>query len=342
MLRAVLGFDHITPNVGDTWMANSGYAIARQVTNSGKTIIIDSTGALGTPLGAPAGGPTQASIDWSKFMVAGAVTVVVSFRMKVIAEGLSGGLFYIGSTITGSDASWVINAAAFPAASLVLGAETFIEFEINTTALTVNVYANGVLITTIGITSAVGAAIKAGNLVTFHNVNGQNIAGQISLRDFFLIDNVTGDGFVGRQGDRRIKKLDFDLATGTGWTTSNGADLLATLKVAPETANPGFGVAPTTKVPLELSMKSTYEDTFIVEAVSVHLAGKVDAVGGITKTQVKDGAYSSTATNLKSDFTTTLKYGVPAGIFPRHPSGVRWNNANLDTASFVVVPDQVS
>jgi len=341
MLRTVLGFDHIAKNVSDTWMANSGYDLSRTIPAQGKPLIINDDGALTCTLGAPNGGPTQVSINFSKYIVPGVDKIVVSFRTKVIVEGVAGPLFYIGSVVSGSDATWVVPTTTF-STTWALGTEIFIEAEINLVSNVVNMYGNGVYVGALGLTTAVGAAIKAGNLVMFFNVNGQNIAGQLSLRDFFVTDSASGDGFVGRIGDRRVKKVDFDIAAGTGWTTTNSADLLTTLKVAPDTANPAFAVAPATKAPLALSMKSTYDDLNVVEAIAVHLAGKTDVNGVITKVQMVDGAQSTPAVSLRSDFGLTLKYGIPAGVFVRHPSGARWNNANIDTASFVVVPDQVS
>lgn len=341
MLRTALGFDHIVKNVGDTWFANSGYDISRPVTASGKTIIINDDGALSCPLGAPNGGPTQACINFSKYLVAGVDKIVVSFRSKVIVEGVSGPLFYIGSVSSGADASFVVQANQISTA-WTLGTEFFIEVEMNLLTNVTNIYVNNAYVGAFSMTAAVATAIRAGNLAMFFNVNGQNNNGHLSFRDFFVTDSASGDGMVNRIGDRRVNRVDFDVAAGTGWTTTNGADLLATLKVSPETANPAFAVAPSTKAPLALSMKATHADTSIVEAIVVHLAGKTDVSGVVTKVQMTDGSQSSAAAPLRSDFTTTLKYGIPAGVFVRHPSGARWNTVNMDSTSFVVVPDQVS
>lgn len=341
MLRTVLGFDHIAKNVGDTWIANSGYDLVRTVPASGKPLIINDDGALTCTLGPPNTGPTQVAVNFSKYLVPGVDKVVVSFRTKVIAEGSMGPLFYIGSVVSGADANWSF-AASIASSTWLLNSEIFFEVEINLVTTVVTVFANGVYMGGWAVSAAVNNAIKAGSLVLFFNTQGQNLTGQVSFRDFFLTDSAPGDGYVSRIGDRRVKKVDFDVATGTGWTTTNSADLLTTLKVAPETANPAFAVAPANKAPLSLSMKSTHADTFIVEGIAVHLAGKVDVLGAVNKVQMVDGANNTPPLALRGDFGLALKYGVTTNVFTRHPSGARWNNANIDSASFVLLPDQVS
>jgi len=341
MLRCVWGFDHVLKNVQESWLANSGYSLYRKYATANKGLIINDDGAITAPPGVSTGNNTQVYIDCTPVSVSGITSLVFGFRLKTLALGNTGPLFYLAGDSAGASYVQVLTFAQLTKANV--GDEVYIEVVADLVAATFTVFMDGVLIvspTAIGAT--LNGQLKAGLVWMAVNLTNSGQSGLISLRDMYFLDNVGGDGFVGRQGPRRVQKVDFDLATGTGWTTTDGSDLLTTLKVAPDTANPAFGVAPSTKAPLALSMKSTFSDSFIVDALYVQLAGKVDAAGAITKTQVKDGANSTTAASLKSDFTTTLKYGVPAGVFARHPSGVRWNSANLDTASFVVLPDQVS
>lgn len=341
MLRCVWGFDHVAKNVQETWIPTSGYSIFRKYAVANKGLLINDDGWLTCPPGNSPGNNNQLYVDCSGVAVAGMSSSVFALRVKILALGNTGPMLYVCGDSAGANYVQVLAFNQLPKTNV--GDEMFIEIVIDHVGLNYAVYIDSVLVIgPVQIGAAFNNLLKSGQYWMAANLTNAGQSGLIALRDMFFLDNVTGDGFVGRQGMRRVQKIDFDVAAGTGWTTTDGSDLLAALKVAPETANPALLVAPTTKAPLALSMKSSIPDSQIIDAIMVMTAGKVDVAGAITKTQMQDGSASSAPVATQSPFTTTLKYGVPSGVFARHPSGARWNSANVDSASFVVLPDQVN
>lgn len=343
MLRAVIGFDHIAKNVQNSWLANCGYNLILSTGANAKPLIINSDGALTTTSGVSSGLQTQSVLDLSPFMVTSGFTVVtLGVRVKVL-EGVPTGPFaYLGSVVNGSDASWVYTWALAGSPPNATGSEFFVEYEMVLSSNIVNIYVDGVLaVANVPLTAAVSAAIKTGKLVIFHAHSGQNLSHVYSVRDIYLLDNIVGDGFTKRLGSRRVSPIIPDAAVGAGWTTTDSSPLLTPLLVSPEVANPATLTAPSNKTPLKVSLKGNVPANGSVEAVMLYVSGKVDLLGSVTKARVEDGAAASVDKALAADFPTTLKYGLPVGIYPKHPSGVAWTNANLDTTNLVLSPDTV-
>jgi len=343
MLRAVIGFDHIAKNVQNSWLANCGYPLTLSSGAAGKPLIINADGALTTISGVSSGQQTQSVLDLSPYMAtSGFTTVTVGVRVKVL-EGVPTGPFsYLGSAVNGSDASWVYTWALAGSPPNATGSEFFVEYELNLAGNVVNLYVDGVLaVANVPMTAAVSNAIKTGKLVFFFAHTGQNMSHVYSVKDIYLLDNMAGDGFTKRLGSRRSVPVVPDAAVGAGWVTTDSSPLLTPLLVSPEVANPAFLTAPVNKTPLKVSLKGNVPAGGTVEAVMMMVSGKVDINGAVTKVRVEDGAAVGADKALAVDFTTTLKYGLPAGIFIKHPSGVAWTNANLDTTNLVLSPDTV-
>ena len=341
MLRALLGLEHCVKNTVDTWLANSGYKISRYAGEPtyGKGLIVTNDGWLSTPLAGTVATRQLSVINFDQFMAkSGATQIHFGFRARLDALGynLNDIIHWIdhgnGSTATPS-LYWY---HLFPSGSAV-GREVHFMTTIDLTNSTFSTYINGVLAGTANITAANRAGMLAGAFSIVLGHSTASAAGVASFRDFWVTDDIQGDGMTGRLGDRRIYPVTADAVSGTGWSTSDGSDMLATLNASPEKASPAVINGSAGAGELAVSLNSNVPANLAIDAIQI-LAGMVgNSSTSQTLTRFRRG--SGQTTPKTTPLTTTLQYGLPVGVITRTPDGQRLTNANINDTTVCFTPD---
>lgn len=218
--------------------------------------------------------------------------------------------------------------------------EFYVEVILDLTLNTREVWVNGALwkTTTLTLNAANKAAVANG---TYQLMLRQSLwTGQPSTnwqRDIYVLDDVPGDGFVGRLGPQKLIPLYIDQATGS-WVSDDGlTDLKATLN-APYPAGATL-VSPATKDPLTLSLNAAIPDGYKVNGVSLWMGGK--SLGDIpsnAKVEIKQGG--QTLAPVVIAVPRALSYGQQIAQLGAAPDGGVWTAAKLDQTTLVITPDQ--
>jgi hypothetical protein len=220
------------------------------------------------------------------------------------------------------------------------GIDLYLEFAIDAATGNVDIYNNGTFYKTkAALLTAGNKALIASGYYTF-SLRQTIWAGPVTtnwFRDIYVIDDVPGDGFVGRQGPQRMFPVYLDSAVGP-WVGDDGAtDIKATLN-APYPASAQV-VSPTDKTPLVLSLAAAIPDGYKVNALTLTLDGKsLGDVPTLSKVEIKQGGVTVPAVNLTTP--RTLTYSQPLGVFPLAPDGGVWDINKIDATTVTITPDQ--
>jgi len=344
MLRKIFAFDHCVRNVNDAaWIATSGYVVSRYNASTGKPLIIDSNGALTSTTGTSTSAATIAGISFDQFLVPNPTKIVIGFRHKTLVAGATGNFVALGPDIGFSTAGWVLDYSLLPTAAKAVGAEIYLEFEIDFTANTLAISGDGLLLSSVALTAVSTAAyiatMKTGKISLFFSLTLSGGTNLCSIRDMYILDNIAGDGIVARLGSVSTYPVYADEATATptAWAGSDGTtNMLTTLTAAqPATATVD---SPTDKSPLKLSLKANTPEGFKINAVQ--LMASVIAKGNnatLAKIEVTQGGTTVQAGNLT--VPKTQAYGSTIATLPTAPAGGAWDASKIDGTVITITPD---
>lgn len=341
MLRAMLGFDHCPRNVADTWIANSGHLISRYVNDpaNGKGLIIDSNAKLTTVAGTSTA-RTLLVLNLSQYMVpAVASSIVIGYRTKLETAGgaLADWALWVDYG-PGTTAITILNMGHI-FGTLTAGTEAYIEIVINLANGAVEFWKDGVMSSyNATLLSSIRTQLAAGNLQLVLQGATANTPAVVSYRDFYVLDDVPGDGFTSRLGPRVVRPLTLDaVPVSTGWTPSNAQTPLEVLNAAIDVASPGVLTSSAGAAALEVSLKSNIPANTKVEAIQLMVGAQGETATSKFGVAMKDG--SATTARRTAIPGTALKYGVTTGCWARSPSGKEWDNTTIDNTSLVITPD---
>lgn len=342
MLRAIIGFNHIAPNVVDTWIPTSGYKLTRYINELtyGRGFVIKPSGGLGVhtvPVATRSLGVLDLGAYLSKTTVPG--FVYFGFKIRLEQEG----------TFTYTDLSaWLDNGNGTTAqgfctfdqwfnANSKVGDEILVEITMNMANGQFDHHRNGIYMGTGTMTAGNLAGIKAGNFSLLWSFASANGTGSCSVRNIWITDDLPGDGIVGRLGDVQVVPVVIDEASGANWAASDGGSILNALKAAPETANPALvsNTSSAGDLAIGLSIPALGANQRII-GVQVQVAAKGSAAGNVG-VSAKQGA---NVTGKRSVAVTgTLQYGLPNRPWTRAPDGTPWTKTNVDATSVLITPD---
>jgi len=340
MLRAMLGFDHCPRNVANSWIANSGYSIERYYldTGVGRDIIVDNNAKLSISAGNTAG-RTLHVLNLSQFLVPNAAnSFVFGYRAKMETAGGAVGDWALWVDYQRGNTGATILNLGHIFGTVTAGVEAYIEIVILTSGA-VEFWKDGVLVSyNATLLSGMIAQLKAGNFSLVLLAATANTPAVISYRDFYLLDDVPGDGFTSRLGSRVVRPVTIDaVPVSTGWSATNSQTPLEILSAPIDTASPGLLTSSVGAQALEVSLKSTIPANTKVEAIQL-MAG---ALGSTAASRLGFSLKDANGVTSRRVVTpsTTLKYGLPTGCWTRSPSGQEWTNATIDSTSLVITPD---
>ena len=342
MLRAIIGFNHITPNVADTWIPTSGYKLTRYINELtyGRGFAVKASGGLGVHT-VPVATRSLGVLDLSQYMSKSAVPGYVHFGFKVRLE--QEGTFSYGDLcawIDHGNGTTGIGFATFDqwfTSNSKVGDETLVELTMNMSNGQFDHYRNGVYVGTGTMSGANLTGIKAGNFSLLWSFASANGTGSCSIRNLWVTDDLPGDGITTRLGDVQVLPVVLDEAAGTNWTTSDGSAILTALKAAPETANPTLvnNSAGVGDLAVGLSIPALGNNQRII-GVQMQVAAKGSAAGNVGLS-AKQGSNATTKRGIP--VTTTLQYGLPNRPWTRAPDGTPWTKTNVDATSVLITPD---
>lgn len=348
MLRKIFAFDHcIKADALSTavvaaydWVTSSGYTIVRGGnSSSGGNAMISLDGWLAYGLPGPWwSGYSAATTLYPQAPASAATKVFFGVRIRAFATYAGGDnviLFGSQAILTFADLAPLRGGALINVA-----AEVYLEFVLDAVSGNVDIYNNGTFLKTkAAFLSATSKGFIASGGYTF-SLSQAVWVGVVTTnwyRDIYVIDDVPGDGFVGRQNPQRFIPVYLDGSTGP-WVGDDGStDLKATLN-APYPATP-LVVSPIDKTPLVLSLTSAIPDGYKVNALLLTLDGK--SLGDIptnTKVEIKQGGVTAPAVNLTTG--RSLTYGQALGLFPLALDGGVWNLGKIDSTTVTITPDQ--
>lgn len=342
MLRAAIGFEHCARNVVDTWMAQSGLAISRHPTypTYGKGLIVDSNGWLSVPEGASPASDSFVFMDLRPFMdTSGRATMICfGYRAKLVKAGVAGlnnlSLWMAhGSTRATHAAATFANM--FPAGSPE-GTECLVEIVLDLNAGQRYTYVNGVMLGGTAYSGLATASLKTGDFAVFMSPCVSSTSAVVATRDFWITDDLPGDGMIGRLGDMKVRPLTLASAFGNGWSASDGGTLIEALSAPSDKVNPAVVNSAIDAGTLDLRFSSALPSEEAVAAVQFFLNGKGSTMTAVADVSMERGGVKSPKQRLQLD---TVQKARALRPWPLAPDGSPWSNVKLAETTIKITPE---
>lgn len=329
-VKAAIGFDHFTRNVA-TWTTFADHGMVTTADT-----MVDSLGWVKNVNANSAA--ARIGIPLSSYLAAPVGKVWCGIRVRTDAAIASNGTrVFVGITTGVVSASlltlfqasdWRTVVGPIALSSGTIG---YFEFSIDIATGIIQRRFNGTPLTDISTNST--------NARTWLFAGVAKVSGDTayaSFRDIYVNDDqgeVTG--FLGAQ---IVKRVQFDVVTGEGWTTSPtaGVDLVYGLDPL-DTTKDISGVA---KAPLIASMKPDLPAGVSVTAIEI-VAGLASTISTpvVCGMKLKTGDVELPGLNVTGSGSNVVNYNNSGGVFALSPSGKPWTNALLDSTDVVLTPD---
>lgn len=288
--------------------------------------------------GGTAGGlfvPTASVQDWSV-----ATQYWFGFRTKIVSGAAGGAANLCGVTNSTSQTSMIalltetqLSAAGYS----VAGVEHYVEVFLDRSALTFQVYVDGLLINSGALTTA---AFLSTGLIWFGSTSTYTGTMQRGFRDFYFLD--VDATTPGRLGPIRSKASTTGAASGSEWTPNGAADLVTALNTAnvnPPVSTPSVQ-SPADNQQLVLTMATGVSDTNQrILAVQPTLSF-VGANGNVAKVKgmIQDKTLN---TQVLGSLTTSagLALNQKYPFQTKAPDGTNWTAAKINQTNFVLIPN---
>ncbi|MCO6704725.1 hypothetical protein [Streptomyces sp. CHB9.2] len=197
-------------------------------------------------------------------------------------------------------------------------------------------YVNGVMLGYTVYNGLHTALLKTGDFGFFLSPSVANTSAVVAFRDFWVTDDVPGDGMTGRLGDMKVRPLTLATAVGTGWTASDGGTLLDALKapvdkVNPAVINSSFGAGP-----LSLQFTNDLPTDQSIQAVQFFVNAKGSSLTAQTEVSLERNGVASPKRRLQLDLTQKLR---PVRPIPLAPDGTRWTAGKLASTTIKILPE---
>lgn len=325
-------YNQYTGNVGQplTYVNNTTPSNIFSVTADGfLSIAANSSGQCGALFV-----PTAAVQDWSA-----ATQYWFGFRTKLIVNNTVGTCHVIIVSSSTSYANWtsLLDESHLIAAGLVgVGGEIYIEVFIDRSALTFQVYGNGILINSGTVTSTVFAST---GYITFGGAAIGSASYTRGYRDFYFLD--VDASTPGRLGPIRAKASRAAAVSGSEWVPNGAADLVTVLNTAnqnPPVISP-YAQAPADNQPLAVTMLATVNDSGQkVLAVQPTLSFQPSAAGPakIAATFTDASSNASSLGQFVNSNGLVLNQKLPWQT--KAPDGTSWTGAKINQTQFVLTP----
>ncbi len=342
MLRAALGFEHNPRNVVDTWLASAGWTISRHPTypTYGKGLIIDNDGWLTVPEGMSPGTDSFVFMDLRPFMdTSGKANMIcVGYRAKLVKAGVAGAgnlclwAAHGSSRATHSVASF---ANLFPAGSPE-GTECLVEFVLDLKSTYRYTFVNGVLLGYTIYTGLTTNLLQTGDFGLFLSPSVANTPAVVAYRDFWITDDIPGDGMTGRLGDMKVRPITLSVASGAGWSASDGGTLLDALNQPYDKVNPAVIDSAVGAGPLSLQFANNLPTDQAVQAVQFFLNAKGSTNTAETQISMERNGAVTVSRKVALDVTQKLR---PVRAWPLAPDGTRWTAGKLASTTIKITPE---
>jgi hypothetical protein len=262
------------------------------------------------------------------------------FRTKLVAGTPSATANFLIVSNTAGYGTWsslLSETQLINAGLAVIGVEHFVECFINRTALTFQVYVDGLLVNSGSLTST---TFSSTSFLTFGAANGSAGANMArGFRDFYFLD--VDASTPGRLGSIRAKATTTAAANGSEWTPNGAADLVTALNTA--NANPPvvtpYVQAPTDNQPLALTMATNIAAAGNkIIAVQPSLSYQSSGAGVVkVNASLQDSASNTTALGqFVNGGGLQLNQRLPFATMA--PDGSSWTPAKINQSQFVLTP----
>jgi hypothetical protein len=320
-------YGQYTGNVGQIFTLGSANA---QVTSDGFLTLPAVGGACGF-----LGVPLNLVQDWTN-----STQYWIGFRTKLNSAYNNGFLLLIGSNTSNSSYTPLLTEAQLSAAGYsVVGVEHYLEIFIDRSALTFQVYCDGLLINS-GAVSA--AALNSGNgFVEFGcNVTGGATAnGSRGFRDFYFLD--VDSTYTTKLGPIRAKAATITAAVGSEWTANGAASVLAALNTAIGSGSMTPNAqAPLDKQALQLSLSSPVADagSRIIGISPVLSFGSLSGSVANVAAGFQDGSNPLVSSGIFVQTNAGGAYNQKLPLVKTGPNGQTWTAAEINQAQYVLTP----
>jgi hypothetical protein len=278
--------------------------------------------------------PTAAVQDWSV-----ATQYWFGFRTKLIVNNTLGAPHVVIVTNSTSFGSWtsLLDESHLIAAGMVgVGGEIYIEVFIDRSALTFQVYGNGVLINSGTVTSAV---FNSTGYITFGGASTGSANYARGYRDFYFLD--VDASTPGRLGPIRAKASRTAAASGSEWVPNGAADLVTVLNTAnqnPPVISP-YAQAPADNQSLAVTMGVTVNDSSQkVLAVQPTLSFQPSGAGPAKIAASFADASSNVSPLGQFANSNGLVLNQKLPWQTKAPDGSNWTGAKINQTQFVLTP----
>lgn len=335
MLRALITFDHCVKNQANTWFPVAGFKVSQLAASSAKGIVVDTYGALTSPLGVALPDAARWVLDLTEFTSPTADRLILAMTARHRASGSTGVLYSIASLTDVSDAADLLTFEDLPSTNE--NRSTYVEIEINLQTGIAKVYLDTIEAKTLTLVNPLLSGLKSGKLVLVGTAASGNSTGVCATGDIYLVDSVIGDGYSNRFGKRLVAPLGVDVVTAEGWSTPSGKTALQTLQEPVSASATDVITSPMglSFDPVQVSLSTAkFPDHTNVPALSLRFSGKVSNVSRRLSTSLTQRGI--TRGSKTHEMTTNLKYGYQIGIIIDSPDGGSWDTARLDDTTVTV------
>lgn len=324
-IKAVIGFDHLPKGV-TTWTAVADHGLVQLGTQ-----VISGDGWAGSSSTAI----SRIGYPLAAYLPVSVAKVWIGVRIRFDAAtstakplvGMSPNTVSTTGTVilTSTDVRTVTGLTTIPAGTI-----GYFEFAINIATGVVERRYNGVDLSNVAIT-----ANKRDWLPYFEMTTTSN-GGNVAFRDIYLNDDQGSvTGFLGPQ---IVKRIQFDSATGSGWTTAPtaGGDLIYGLDPVDSTKD----ISGVSKAPLIASLRPDLPAGITASAIEIVAALSSTIASVVTcGIKIKNGADEVVGANVVGQANGVVNYSGMAGVFALSPSGQPWTNATIDSTDVILTPD---
>jgi len=326
-VKAVIGFDHY-PKLSGTWtpLADHGMLAygGQQISSDGwaGSTSWTSTSRIGYSL-VPFLAEPVAKI-WCGVRVR---FDVASNTTKPLVGLVIGSLTssVTSSILSSTEVRTVTGLTTIPA-----GTTGYFEFSIDIATGIVDRRYNGIALASVAISANDRRWILYLEMTTGSNTSNS------AFRDIYINDDQGGiSGFLGAQIAKRIQ---FDSATASGWTTSptTGVDLIYGLDLLDSTKD----ISDVNKTPLVASLRPDLPTGVTASAIELTVALSSTIANVVNcGMKLKNGTDESAEAVVSGPANNVINYNGQVGLFPTAPGGHPWTNAVIDVTDVILTPD---